>query len=316
MKKIKKIFLAAFTALMIFASSSYAWAPSKDIMLIVAYRGGSGTDTTARVLAKFESETIGRPLVINNIEGASGSVGWTALSKAAPDGHTLGFINLPTLCSNIVEKLGEYKIEDFIPICNHVNETAIIVVSNHSPFNSLEDLIKYAKENPGKLKASTNGVKASNHIGAELFAHSAGIKYTAVPQDSTAKQLLALRNEEVDFSVVKEPDIALMLKRVKVLGVFGEKRLENFPDVPTLSELGLYNKWYGSARAIVAPKGTPKEIIEFYEDAFKKAMENPEYIAAAEKAGITTNYMNAEDTAKLINQQYKFCTDEVSKLWE
>ena len=106
------------------------------------------------------------------------------------------------------------------------------------------------------------------------------------------------------------------MNKVKVLGVFSEKRLSNFPDVPTLGELGLYNKWYGSARAIVAPKGTPKEAIEFYEAAFKKAMENPEYIAAAEKAGITTFYMNSEDTAKLINQQYTFCTDEVAKLWE
>ncbi len=92
--------------------------------------------------------------------------------------------------------------------------------------------------------------------------------------------------------------------------------MSSFPDAPTLGELGLYNKWYGSARAIVAPKGTKPEVIAFYEEAFKKAMENPEYIAAAEKAGVTTLYMNAEDTAKLINQQYEFCTNEVAKLWE
>ena len=138
----------------------------------------------------------------------------------------------------------------------------------------------------------------------------------AIPYGGTADQLLALRQGEVDFSVAKEADIASMMSEVKVLGVFADKRLASFPDAPTLGELGLYDKWYGSARAIVAPKGTPKEVIDFYEDAFKKAMENPEYIAAAEKAGVTTLYMNAEETAKLINQQYEFCTDEVSKLWE
>ena len=312
----KKFVFAALIIALTLSSAAFAWAPSKNVTIIVAYKAGSGTDNTARVLSKFATETIGKTLVIQNLEGGSGSIGWTALSQARPDGYTIGFVNLPTLCSNIVEQLGDYKIDDFIPICNHVNETAMVMVAKNCPFNSLEELINFAKENPGKLKASTNGMKASNHIGAELFAKSAGFKYMAIPYGGTADQLLALRQGEVDFSVAKEADIASMMSEVKVLGVFADKRLASFPDAPTLGELGLYDKWYGSARAIVAPKGTPKEVIDFYEDAFKKAMENPEYIAAAEKAGVTTLYMNAEETAKLINQQYEFCTDEVSKLWE
>ena len=314
MKKI--IFTALVIVLALFSTGAFAWTPSKNVTVIVAYKAGSGTDNTARVLSKFATDTIGKTLVIQNLEGGSGSIGWTALSQARPDGYTLGFVNLPTLCSNIVEHLGDYSIDDFVPICNHVNETSMVMVAKSSPFNSLEELIKFAKENPGKLKASTNGMKASNHIGAELFAKSADFKYMAIPYGGTADQLLALRQGEVDFSVAKEADIASMMSEVKVLGVFAEKRMASFPDVPTLGELGLYDKWYGSARAIVAPKGTPKEIIEFYEGAFKKAMESPEYIAAAEKAGVTTLYMNAEDTAKLINQQYEFCTNEVAKLWE
>ena len=313
----KKIILSALVvALALMSCSAYAWAPSKNVTVIVAYKAGSGTDNTARVLSKFAADKIGKTLVIQNLEGGSGSIGWTALANARPDGHTIGFINLPTLCSNIVEELGDYKIDDFIPICNHVNETSLVMVAKASPFNSIEELVKFAKDNPGKLKASTNGMKASNHIGAELFAKSAGFTYMAIPYGGTADQLLALRQGEVDFSVAKEADIAAMMSEVKVLGVFSEKRMPSFPDAPTLGELGLYNKWYGSARAIVAPKGTPEEIIAFYEEAFKKAMEDPEYLAAAEKAGVTTLYLNAEETAKLIQQQYEFCTNEVSKLWE
>ncbi|MBQ7733408.1 MAG: tripartite tricarboxylate transporter substrate binding protein [Synergistaceae bacterium] len=311
----KKLLLLVL-ALVLTASSAFAWEPSKNVTVIVAYKAGSGTDNTARVLSKFANETVGKTIVIQNLEGGSGSIGWTALSQARPDGYTLGFVNLPTLCSNIVEELGDYKIDDFVPICNHVNETAMVMVAKSSPFNSLEELIKFAKENPGKLKASTNGMKASNHIGAELLAKSAGFTYMPIPYGGTADQLLALRQGEVDFSVAKEADIAAMLTEVKVLGVFAEARMPSFPDAPTLGELGLYNKWYGSARSIVAPKGTPADVIAFYEEAFKKAMENPEYIEAAKKAGVTTLYMNAEDTAKLINQQYEFCTNEVSKLWE
>ena len=311
-----KRFILSLLVVVMAASCAFAWTPSKNVAVIVAYKAGSGTDNTARVLSKFAADKIGKTIVIQNLEGGSGSIGWTALSHARPDGYTLGFVNLPTLCSNIVEQLGDYKIDDFVPICNHVNETSMVMVSKNSPFNTLQELIAYAKENPGKLKASTNGMKASNHIGAELLAKSAGFKYMAIPYGGTADQLLALRQGEVDFSVAKEADIASMMSEVKVLGVFAEKRMPSFPDAPTLGELGLYNKWYGSARAIVAPKGTPADVIAFYEEAFKKAMEDPEYIAAAKKAGVTTLYMNAEDTAKLIKQQYEFCTDEVAKLWE
>ena len=312
----KFISVAVAVALLLVSCSAYAWAPSKNVTVIVAYKAGSGTDNTARVLSKFATDKIGKTLVIQNLEGGSGSIGWTALANARPDGHTIGFINLPTLCSNIVEGLGDYKIDDFVPICNHVNETSLVMVAKSSPFNSVEELVKFAKENPGKLKASTNGMKASNHIGSELFAKSADFKYMAIPYGGTADQLLALRQGEVDFSVAKEADIASMMSEVKILAAFSETRMPSLPDVPTLGELGLYDKWYGSARAIVAPKGTPEDAVKFYEEAFKKAMEDPEYIAAAEKAGVTTLFMNAEDTAKLINQQYQFCTDEVSKLWD
>ena len=311
-----KKFILALLVVALAVSCAYAWAPKKNVTVIVAYKAGSGTDNTARVLSKFATATVGRTLVIQNLEGGSGSIGWTSLSMARPDGYTIGFVNLPTLCSNIVEQLGDYKIDDFVPICNHVNETSLVMVAKDSPFNTLNELVAFAKENPGKLKASTNGMKASNHIGSELLAKSAGFQYMAIPYGGTADQLLALRQGEVDFSVAKEADIASMMSEVKILGVFSETRIDTLPDVPTLGELGYYDKWYGSARAIVAPKGTPADVIAFYEEAFKKAMEDPEYIAAAEKAGVTTLYMNAEDTGKMIQQQYEFCTDEVAKLWE
>ncbi|MBR1671916.1 MAG: tripartite tricarboxylate transporter substrate binding protein [Fretibacterium sp.] len=318
MRKVFALLTATVLAVAVLGSAAGAegWTPEKNVSIIVAYKAGSGTDNTARVLSKFATKSIGQTLVIQNQPGGSGSIGWTALSQARPDGYTLGFVNLPTLCSNIVEQLGDYKMEDFVPICNHVNETSMVMVGKDSPFNTLAELVAFAKENPGKLKASTNGKKASNHIGAELLAKSAGFTYKAIPYGGTADQLLALRQGEVDFSVAKEADIASMMSEVKVLGVFSESRMPSFPDAPTLGELGYYGKWYGSARAIVAPKGTPQEVIDFYADAFKRAMEDPEYIAAAEKAGVTTLYMDPAQTAKLLADQYTFCTDEVSKLWD
>ena len=297
------------------AEAEGEWSPAQNISMIVAYKAGSGTDNTARVLSEFATKEMGQTVVINNLEGGSGSIGWTSLAQAKPDGYTLGFINLPTVCSNIVEGLGDYTMEDFVPVCNHVDETALVLVSADSEFDTLEDLVAYAQDHPGELKASTNGEKASNHIGAQLLASSADFEYSAIPYGGTADQLLALRQGEVDFSVAKEADIAAMMSEVKVLGVFSEERMEKFPDVPTLGELGYYDKWYGSRRVIVAPKGTPQNIIDYYEKAFKTAMEDPEYVEAAEQAGITAYFMDQEETAAMLEDQYAFCTDEVAELW-
>lgn len=292
------------------------WKPNGTVTMIVAYKAGSGTDNTARVLTSYAEKYVGQTLVIDNKEGGSGSIGWTALAKAKPDGLTLGFINLPTFCSNIIDGLGSYKVESIEPIANHVIETSVVLVSAKSQFNTLQELVAYARANPGKLKASTNGNKASNHIGAQLLAHSAKFEYTAIPYGGTADQLLALRQGEVDFSVAKVADFTAFASELKVLGTYDTKRIPEYPDAPTLGELGFYPHWYGSARCIVAPAGTPKPVIEFYAKAFKQAMEDAEYIAAGEKAHMTTEYKDPAATDDLIKQQYNFCANTLTEIFK
>lgn len=325
----KKIFAAAIMTALSFgvfangvketkpaASASGEWKPSGTVTMIVAYKAGSGTDNTARVLTTYAEKKMGQTIVIENKEGGSGSIGWTALSKAKPDGLTLGFINLPTFCSNIIDHLGSYNVESVTPIANHVVETSVVLVSAKSKFNTLKELVDYAKANPKKLKASTNGNKASNHIGAQLLATSAGFEYSPIPFGGTADQLLSLRQGEVDFSVAKVADFTSFASELKVLGTFDTIRIPEYPNVPTLGELGYFPEWYGSARCIVAPAGTPKEAIEYYAKIFKETMEDPEYIAAAEKAHMTTNYRNPEDTGKLINQQFDFCKNTLPEIFK
>lgn len=260
------------------STSDENWTPKENVTMIVSYKAGSGTDNTARVLAAYAEKYIGKPVIIENLEGGSGSIGWTALSQAAPDGYTLGFINLPNFNATISEGLATYTVDSFAPICNHVTETSVVLVKADSQFNTLEDLVKFAKDNPGKLKASTNGNRASNHIGAQVLATSAGFEYTDIPYGGTADQLLALRQGEVDFSVAKVADFASFTSEVKVLAVYNQERLAGYPDVPTMGELGYYDQWLGSSRCIVAPAGTPENVIKFYEDAFQKLMEDADYV--------------------------------------
>ena len=298
---------------------SAAWSPDGPVTMIVAYKVGSGTDTTARVLTKFAEKYIGQRIEIENIDGGSGSNGWSELASADTDGMTIGFLNLPNFSSSIVNQLGNYTIDDFTAICNHVTETSIVVVrANDDRFPNLVSLAEYGKETEGtseELKASTNGIQASNHIGAQAFAQSAGFHYVDIPQSNTTDELKSLLAQEADFCVIKVADLPGMASELKVLGVFSPDRIPELPDVPTLGELGYYGAWLGASRCVAAPAGVSDEVVSFYESAFKAAMDDPDYLAEASLDGITTNFMDAADTKEMIGQQQAFAESLSDGFW-
>lgn len=286
--------------------------PDGPVTLIVAYKAGSGTDGPARILAQYAEKYIGQTVVVENVDGGSGSIGWSQLAAADPDGMTIGVMNLPNFNNSIVNELGTYTTADFRAICNHVTETSIVIVrADDDRFPDLKTLVEYAKANT--VKASTNGAKASNHIGAQAFANSAGIKYIPINQGGTADQLLSLRNKESDFTVVKLGDIAGQETAYRVLGIFAAERDPRIPDVPTLSELGYYDQWLGSSRAIVAPAGVSDEVVAFYEEALKATMADPDYLAAA--TSFDTNFLDSSATAALIEQQQAFAESLGADFW-
>lgn len=287
------------------------WAPDGPVTMIVAYKAGNGTDVTARILAQYAEKYVGQTIVIENVDGGSGSLGWSQLAEAEPDGMTIGFMNLPNFNSSIVKELGTYTTADFTAICNHVTETSLVIVrADEDRFEDIDGLVAYAKEN--NTVASTNGAQASNHIGAQAFANSAGFTYTDLPQGNTADELTSLLGGEADWCVAKVADIAGRTD-VKVLAAFSEERVPEYPDVPTLGEKGYYDQWLGSSRCVVAPAGVTDEMVAFYEAAFKAAMEDPDYLEAA--SSFATDYKDAATTAALIEQQQAFTEGLSEGFW-
>lgn len=287
------------------------WAPDGPVTMIVAYKAGNGTDVTARILAQYAEKYVGQTIVIDNVDGGSGSIGWSKLAEAEPDGMTIGFMNLPNFNSSIVKELGTYTTADFTAICNHVTETSLVIVrADEDRFEDIDGLVAYAKEN--NTVASTNGAQASNHIGAQAFANSAGFTYTDLPQGNTADELTSLLGGEADWCVAKAADIAGRTD-VKVLAAFSEERLPEYPDVPTLGEKGYYDQWLGSSRCVVAPAGVTDEMVAFYEAAFKATMEDPDYLAAA--SSFATDFKDAATTAALIEQQQTFTESLSEGFW-
>ena len=293
------------------APAAEGWAPDGPVTMIVAYKAGNGTDVTARILAQYAEKYVGQTIVIENVDGGSGSIGWSQLAAAEPDGMTIGFMNLPNFNSSIVKELGTYTTSDFAAICNHVTETSLVLVrADDDRFADIDALVAYAKEN--NTVASTNGAQASNHIGAQAFANSAGFKYTDIPQGNTADELTSLLGGEADWCVAKVADIAGRTD-VRALAAFSTERLPEMPDVPTLGEKGYYDQWLGSSRCIVAPAGVSADVIAFYEAAFKATMEDPDYQAAASE--FATDYKDAAATAALIEQQQAFTEGLAEGFW-
>lgn len=293
------------------APAAEGWAPNGPVTMIVAYKAGNGTDVTARILAQYAEKYVGQTIVIENVDGGSGSIGWSQLAEAEPDGMTIGFMNLPNFNSSIVKELGTYTTDDFAAICNHVTETSLVLVrADDDRFPDIDALVAYAKEN--NTVASTNGAQASNHIGAQAFANSAGFTYTDIPQGNTADELTSLLGGEADWCVAKVADIAGRAD-VRALAAFSTERLPEMPDVPTLGEKGYYDQWLGSSRCVVAPSGVSEDVIAFYEAAFKATMEDPDYLAAASE--FATDYKDAAATAALIEQQQAFTEGLAEGFW-
>ncbi len=313
----KKVLLTLAVA-MTLPMAAQAWTPQKDINVIVAYKAGSGTDTGARLLSSQAEKFIGKTLIINNLPGADGKIGWTQLVNAKPDGYTIGFINLPTFTTLAAQANAPFKVAQIAPIANHLTETGVVVVRANSPYKTIDDLVAAARKND-KLRASTNGVKASNHTAAQLFAQSAKFNYKAVPYGGTADQLLALRQGEVDFSCAKIADVAKLLTgdkpELRLLAIYDKARMKDYPDVPTLGEKGYYNEWYGSARALVAPAGMPADVFKYYVETFKKVMSDPEVIKAHQTAGLNLDYKDDKQLGELLKAQEVFAKDVISKLY-
>lgn len=306
MKKALLLLLSLVMVLSLVACSSKdnGEYPSKPVEIIVAYKAGGGTDVGARILASVAEKNFGQPLVIINREGSDGELGYTELAQAKADGYTIGFINLPTFVSLTLERDTKYAIDDVVPILNHVYDAGVIVVQSSSEWNTIEEFVDYAKANPGDLTISNNGTGASNHIGAAHFEYEAGIEVTHVPFGGSTDMLAALRGGHVKATVAKISEVAGLVNsgELRILASFTEERLENFPEVPTLKEKG-YDILFGSARALVAPKGTPQEVIDYLHDKFKEAIESPEHLEKAADADLPIMYMSPEELGEYIKNE-------------
>ncbi len=282
--------------------------PDRPIGLVVSYGAGGATDFQARLVTQVATnkEYLGQPMYILNKPGAGGRVGWNWLAtEADTDGYTVGAYNIPHFIAQSIKGGVKYSRDSFEPIANWGEDPAVVIVGADSQFNSMADLLSFAKANPGKLTTSGAGLFVGHHIAALQIEKACGCKLAYIPtKGGGAAALKAVIAGDVLAGVNNLSDAYRARKSgsVKILGVADLKRNEDFlPDVPTLRETGLdVDNSSVNYRGIMVPKGTPQEVIDVLAAKVPEMFANKKRVAKKMKAGGSPmNIMTREEVQKM-----------------
>ncbi len=274
--------LTSLAATATLATCGAVWAQTRPIRLIVPYAAGGPLDVTARVLAERVKDSLG-PVIVDNKPGAGGNIGADAVAKAAPDGLTIGIAATATHAVNpwLYAKMPYNAATDFAPITQMVRVPNVLVmnaeVAQRLKINSVKDLIAYAKANPAKLNYGSGGNGSAGHLAGEMFKAQAGIFAVHIPYNGGNPAQFALQSGQVDFNFDNLATAAPGIKsgKLKALAVTTLARSPALPDAPpvadTLKGFSI-DTWWG----LVAPAGTPKDVIAKLNAAFVTALNSPE----------------------------------------
>lgn len=269
----------AIAAVALFSAGASAQAPL-PIKLIVPFAVSGPTDIAARIIAPRLSISLGRPVVVENKVGATGAIGAEFVARAAPDGNTILMGTSSSMGANpaITPKLPFDPVKDFAPMGLVATIENVLVVHPSVPANNVEELIRYAKANPGKLFYGSSGIGSTFHLGAELFASQTGTVLTHVPykgQGPAAQDLLA-GHIQLMFDSFNSAAPNIKSGRVRALGIASAKRHPDLPDLPTIQEQGVSGYITTIWIAFFLPAKTPKAIVDKQSAELAKVMQNPE----------------------------------------
>ncbi len=288
--------------------------PAKPIKLVIAFPAGGPTDITMRQLADNASKILGQPVVIDNKPGAGGTLPAQMLQTSQADGYTLAQIPLGVFRLPYTTKIAWDPVKDINYVINLTGYAFGIVVPADSPFKNWADFVAYAKANPGKLSYGSTGTLTSPHLTTELIAQKLGVQLNHVPYKGSADLAVAITGGHV-MAAADSTGFAPLVQagKLRVLNTWGEKRLEKFPEAPTLKELGI-DVVQNSPFGIGAPRDTPPDVVKKLHEAFKKAMEDPSYVAALARYDMLPIYMDSAQYTRFAQDTFKSEKALVEKL--
>ncbi|GAL09226.1 tricarboxylate transport protein TctC [Vibrio astriarenae] len=296
-KLLKSLMVAA--GILASATTFAADYPTKNIRLVVPFGAGGGTDAVGRTLANSAKDVLGQNIAIMNRTGGAGAVGMSFGAQQRADGYTLTVVTRE-IASLPQMGLMRHTADDF-KLIRLVNlDPAVVLVSKDSPYNTINDLVKDAKENPGSVKFAST---AAPNFYLMSLEKDQDIKMNAIPYNGASEAIPAVLGKHTDVTMVTPGEAIAQLRsgQLKALGVMSEERIEYIPDVPTLKEQGI-DVVTGTWRGIGAPKDTPDEIVEILGNAFDEAMASAEFKEFMQKGAMTIHNLNAEEFTQFVEQ--------------
>ncbi len=296
---------AALTAGLVLAGPAQAF-PDKPITLLIPYPPGGSADMLARPIAAQMQKTVGQPVVLEYRPGAGGTIATGQLARAKPDGYTVLMVLAAHAINPSMYKSLPYDTEkDFAPVSVLATLPMLVAAAKQTPANTIQELIDYAKANPDKLTFASAGNGNTSHLAAELFKTATNTKMVHVPYKGSGPAVVAMLSGEVSlmFDSISTSLPHVKAGKLKGIAVTGKKRSAVLPDVPTVDESGVpgfeVNGWYG----ILAPAGTPKDVVMDLNKAFNDAANTPEVKSQLSGYGYEIEGSTPEAFAKLITSE-------------
>jgi tripartite-type tricarboxylate transporter receptor subunit TctC len=277
--------------------------PAKPVNLIVPWPAGGSTDIAMRAIAEAAGRHLGQPITIDNKAGGSGTVGPATMAVSAkPDGYTIAQMPITVFRMPLMQQTTWDADKDFTYIVHLTGYTFGVTTNSEGPFKSWKDVVEYAKANPGKVTYAAPGAGTSLHIGMEQIAAKEGIKLTMVPFKGGAETNAAVLGQHTMLQADSTGWRPLVdAGKLRLLMVWTSKRSPNYPDVPTLQELG-FPFVFDSPFGIAGPKGMDPKIVARLHDAFKKALDDPGVQATLAKFDMVANYKGTADYIKAVKE--------------
>ena len=275
----KLLTLAAVLALPGFCVPAHAAYPDKPIKIIVGFTPGGTADSVARILAVSMGARLGQSMVVENRAGANGNLATDFVARSTPDGYTIFFTSIGHAVNPSLYKDAKYDpVKDFTPIGQVLSAPNVLVVPGNSPFNSVKELVAYAKANPGKLNFASSGGGTSVHLSGELFKQQAGVDLVHIPYKGTGSLLPDLLSGVVDMAFPNLPSAMPHIQsgKLKALGVTTAKRSAAAPQIPSLAEAGVtdyeMSTWYG----LVGPVNMPADVVRRLNQELRQVLADPQ----------------------------------------
>jgi tripartite-type tricarboxylate transporter receptor subunit TctC len=305
--KFKTLSMGVCAAVMSVSSLAYAQAdyPNKPITLVVPFPPGGITDIAGREVARNLTKYLNQPVVVENKVGAGGNIGTQYVARSKPDGYTLGLLTVSamSIAPHVTKNLGFNPSKDFTPLTNVITTDGAIVANVAAPYNTVQELIAFAKANPDKVNYASVGNGSIPHLTAEMFSQRAGIKMTHVPYKGAGPAMQDLLANQIPISF--ETSLATALNnvasgRLKILALTGPQRSPAVPNVPTVAESGYPNfsaqGWFG----LFGPANLPPNVVAALNKATTDALRDPEVIARFEKLGVRPDPQTPSDFTKFL----------------